>query len=181
MSPEATYTPVEADTLLARYSDGLVTISPAGGSVSYSVAPSLSYPDTFPSKLTNGTGGGFGQLPTSDWVGFSGNPMGAVTVTVDLGGPKTLTGVRALFAGSIISGIYFPQSAVTEYSGDGGLSWFALDSSNSQNLAIDTPLAYAVLWVKATNWMPIIASHVRLTVNFQDWLFIGEIKVMGTS
>ncbi len=180
MSPEATYTPVEADTLLARYSDTFVTISLAGGSVSYSVSPSPSYPDTFPSKLTNGTGGGFGQSLTTDWVGFSGHPTGAVTVTVDLGGPKRFTGVQALFAGSTLSGIYFPHSVVTEYSSDGGFSWFPLGSPNNQSLEIDTPPLYAVRWLNATNRTPIIASRVRVTVTFQEWLFIGEIKVLGT-
>lgn len=181
MSSEATYTPVEADTLLAQYSSGAsVRTSSTGGSVSYSVSPSWSYPDRFPSKLTNGTGGGFGQSLTADWVGFSGNPTGAVTVTVDLGGPRKFTGVRTLFAGSTMSGIYFPQSVVTEYSSDGGFSWFVFDSPNSQNLELDTALLYAVRWVEATNRTPIIASQVRVTVNLHDWLFIGEIKVMGT-
>ena len=180
MSSEATYTPVEADTLLAQYSSGAsIRSSSTGASVSYSVSPSRSYPDTVPSKLTNGTGGGFGQSLRTDWVGFSGNPMGAVTVTVDLGGPKRFTGVRTLFAGSAMSGIYFPQSVVTEYSSDGGFSWFVFDSPN-QNLDLDTALLYAVRWVKATNRTPVIASLVRVTVTFQQWLFIGEIKVIAT-
>ena len=179
-SPEATYTPVEADSLLARYSDTSFATILAGGAVSYSVSPSWSYPDTFPSKLTNGTGGGFGQPLTTDWVGFSGNPMGVVTITVDLGGPRKFTSVRTLFAGSTMSGIYFPQSVVTEYSRDGGFSWFAFDSPNNEKFEIDTALLYAVRWVKVTNRAPIIASEVRVTVTFQEWLFIGEIKIMGT-
>jgi hypothetical protein len=180
MSSEATYTPVEADTLLAQYSSGgSIRTSFAGGSVSYSVSPSGSYPDNVQSKLTNGTGGGFGQSLTTDWVGFSGNPTGTVTVTVDLGGSKSLAGVRTLFAGSTISGIYFPQSVVTEYSSDGGSSWFPFGSPNTQSLEIDTPLLYAVHWLNAMNPAAIIASQVRVTVNFHDWLFIGEIKVLG--
>jgi hypothetical protein len=180
MSPEATYTPVEADTLLAQYSSGAsVATSLAGDSVSYSITPSWRYPDIVPSKLTNGTGGGFGQSLTANWVGFAADPMGAVSVTVDLGGHKSFTAVRTLFAGSAMSGIYFPQSVVVEYSSDGGLSWFSLGSPNGQKVEMDTPLLYAVGWVDAANWTPIVASHVRVTVNFHQWLFIGEIKVMG--
>jgi hypothetical protein len=162
MSPEATYTPVEADTLLAQYSSGaLVRTSSTGGSVSYSIPPSLSYPDSFPSKLTHGTGGGFGQPLTSDWVGFSGNPTSVVTVTVDLGGPQRFTEVRALFAGSTMSGIFFPQSVVTEYSNDGGSSWSVFDNPNGPDMETDTSPLYAVRWVKATSRTPVIASQVR--------------------
>jgi hypothetical protein len=46
-------------------------------------------------------------------------------------------------------------------------------------VGVDTPLFYAVGWVYATNWTPVIASQVRITVNFCEWLFIGEIKVTG--
>ena len=42
------------------------------------------------------------------------------------------------------------------------------------------PLLYAIAWVDATNPTPVIASQVRVTVNFYEWLFIGEIKVMGS-
>ena len=180
MSPEATYTPVEADTLLAQYTgDASSTMSPAGGTISYSIPPSWSYADIAPSKLTNGTGGGFGQSLKDDWVGFAGDPTGAVTVTVDLGDPRTVTGIRTLFGGSTMSGIYFPQSVVAEYSRDGGVSWFPFGSRNGQNVGIDTPLSHAVGWVNATNWTAVIASQVRVTVSFCEWLFIGEIKVMG--
>jgi hypothetical protein len=181
MSPEATYTPVEADTLLAHFAgEGSAATSLARGTVSYSISPSLSYPDIVPSKLTNGTGGGFRQSLTADWVGFAGTPTGAVTVTVDLGGPRRFTGIRTLFAGSTMSGIYFPRDVEVEYSRDGGVSWFPLGSSTGQNVGIDTPLPYAVGWVDATNSTPVIASQVRVTVNFYEWLFIGEIKVMGS-
>jgi hypothetical protein len=181
MSPEATYTPVEADTLLAQYNgDGSGAMPRASGTVSYSISPSLNYPDAVPSKLTNGTGGGFRQSLAADWVGFAGTPTGAVTVTVDLGGPRRFTGVRALFAGSTMSGIYFPRDVEVEYSRDGGVSWFPLGSSTGQNVGIDTPLLYAIAWVNATNPTPVIASQVRVTVNFYEWLFIGEIKVMGS-
>jgi hypothetical protein len=181
MSPEATYTPVEADMLLAQYTGdaSLVTLLPADGNVSYSIPPSQSYADVVPSKLTNGTGGGFGQSLTGDWVGFEGNATGAVTVNIDLGGPRAVTGVRTLFAGSTESGIYFPQAVVVEYSHDDGVSWFPLGSPDGRNVGVDTPLFYAVGWVSATNWTPVIASQVRITVNFCEWLFIGEIKVTG--
>ena len=82
--------------------------------------------------------------------------------------------MRTLFAGSTLSGIYFPQSVVSEYSGDGGFSWNLLNGHNVD----DTPSFYSVGWVKATSWTPVIASHVRVTVKFHEWLFIGEIKVM---
>jgi hypothetical protein len=181
MSPEATYTPVEAETLLARYSgDAIGATSLARGAVSYSISPSLNYPDMVPSKLTNGTGGGFRQSLTADWVGFAGDPAGTVTVTVDLGGPTRFTGVSTLFAGSTRSGIYFPQGVVVEYSGDGGGSWSPLGSLAAQNVGIDTPLLYAVGWVNAMNPTPVVASQVRVTVNFYEWLFIGEIKVIGS-
>jgi hypothetical protein len=89
MSPEATFTPVEADTLLSQYTgDASGTTSQTGGTVSCSVFPSSSYPDVVPSNLTDGTGGGFGQPLGRDWVGFAGNPPGVVTVTKELGGPK---------------------------------------------------------------------------------------------
>jgi hypothetical protein len=177
MSPEATYTPVEADTLLAQYSgNAAARTSLAGGTVSYSISPSLNYPDIFPSKLTNGTGGGFRQSLAADWVGFAGNPTGAVTVTVNLGGPRRFTDVRTLFAGLTMSGIYFPQDVVVEYSRDGGVSWFALGDASGQNVGIDTPRLYSVGWVNATNSTPVVASQVRVTVNFYEWLFIGEIK-----
>ncbi len=180
MSPEATYTPVEADALLAQFSgDGSRVTSLVRGTVSYSISPSLRYPDTVPSKLTNGTGGGFRQSLAEDWVGFTGTPTGAVTVTVDLGGPRRFAGVRTLFAGSTRSGIYFPQSVAVEYSGDGGVSWSSFGSPANQNVGIDTPLLYAVGWVDATSPTPVIAALVRVTVNFYEWLFIGEIKVMG--
>jgi hypothetical protein len=181
MSPEATYTPVEADTLLAQYRrDGSEAMSLAGGTVSYSIPPSWSYPDNVPSKLTNGTGGGFRQSLTAAWVGFAGDPRGTVTVTIDLGGPRRFSGVGTLFAGSTRSGIYFPQGVVVEYSGDGGASWSSLGSPDAQNVGIDTPLLYAVGWVNATNPTPVVASQVRVTVNFYEWLFIGEIKVIGS-
>ncbi len=181
MSPQATYTPVEADTLLAQYSgDAIASMSRTGSSVSYSVSPSLRYPDNVPSKLINGTGGGFRQALAADWVGFAGDPAGAVTVTVDLGGSRRFMGVRTLFAGSTMSGIYFPRGVVVEYSGDGGVSWSSFGGSTSQNVGIDTPLLYSVGWVNATNPTPVIASQVRVTVNFYEWLFIGEIKVMGS-
>ena len=179
MSPEATYTPVEADTLLAQYTGYSGATSLARGAVSYSISPSLSYPDNVPSKLTNGTGGGFRQSLAADWVGFAGTPTGAVTVTLDLGGPRRFTGVRTLFAGSTMSGIYFPRDVEVEYSRDGGGSWLPLGSPNSQSVRIDTPRQYAVGWVNATNSTPVMASQVRVTVNFYEWLFIGEIKVMG--
>lgn len=180
MSPEATYTPVEADTLRAQYSrEAPGTTSLAGHTVSYSISPSPSYPDIVPSKLTNGTGGGFRQSLADDWVGFAGNPTGAVTVTVDLGGSRTFTGVRTLFAGSTMSGIYFPRDVAVEYSRDGGASWSSFGSANSQSVGLDTPLLYAVGWVNATSPTPVVASQVRVTVNFYQWLFIGEIKVMG--
>jgi Domain of unknown function (DUF4434)/F5/8 type C domain/Domain of unknown function (DUF5109) len=182
MSPEATYTPVEADMLLAEYGgngSGAMSGARSGATVSYSISPSLSYPDTVPSKLTNGTGGGFRQSLGADWVGFAGDPTGAVTVTVDLGGPRRFTGVRTLFAGSTMSGVYFPRDVAVEYSRDGGASWSAFGSPDSQNVGIDTPLLYAVGWVNANNPTPVIASQVRVTVNFYEWLFIGEIKVMG--
>jgi hypothetical protein len=181
MSPEATYTPVEADALLGQFSgDGSRVTSLVRGTVSYSISPSLRYPDTVPSKLTNGTGGGFRQSLGADWVGFAGDPTGAVTVTVDLGGPRRFTGVRTLFAGSTRSGIYFPQRVEVEYSRDGGVSWSSFGSPVNQNVGIDTPLLYAVGWVDATNPIQIIASEVRVTVNFYEWLFIGEIEVMGS-
>jgi hypothetical protein len=180
MSPEATYTPVEADTLLAQYAGGASgTMSLAKSTVSYSISPSGSYPDNVPSKLTNGTGGGFRQSLLTDWVGFAGNPAGAVTVTVDLGGPRKVTGVGTLFAGSTMSGVFFPRGVMAEYSSDGGLSWFSLGSPAGQNVGIDTPLLYAVGWVNAMNRTPVIASQVRVSVNFYQWLFIGEIKVIG--
>jgi Domain of unknown function (DUF4434)/F5/8 type C domain/Domain of unknown function (DUF5109) len=181
MSPEATYTPVEADALLGQYAgEDSGATSLAHGTVSYSISPSWNYPDIVPSKLTNGTGGGFRQSLTADWVGFAGDPTGAVTVTVDLGGPRKFTGVRTLFAGSTMSGIYFPRDVEVEYSRDGGVSWSSFGSPDSQNVGIDTPLLYAVGWVNATNPTPVIASQVRVTVNFYEWLFIGEIKVMGS-
>lgn len=180
MSSEATYTPVEADTLLAQYSrDASGPASLQGAAVSYSIPPSWSYPDTVPSKLTNGTGGGFRQSLAADWVGFAGSPAGAVTVTVDLGGARTLTDVRTLFAGSTMAGIYFPRDVVVEYSGDGGASWSPLGNPNSRSGGIDTPLFYAVGWVSASSSTPVVASQVRVTVNFYEWLFIGEIEVMG--
>jgi hypothetical protein len=180
MSPEATYTPVEADTLFAEYTgDPAVKTSSAGGAVSYSMSPWWSYGDTVPSELTNGTGGGFGRPPSGDWVGFMGNPTAAVTVTVDLGGPRTVTDVRTLFAGSTMSGIYFPQAVVTEYSGDSGVSWFPLGSPHGQNVGMDTPTLFAIGWVNATNGTPVTATQVRVSVNFYEWLFVGEIKVMG--
>jgi hypothetical protein len=79
-----------------------------------------------------------------------------------------------------MSGIYFPRDVEVEYSRDGGVSWFPLGSSTGQNVGIDTPLLYAIAWVNATNPTPVIASQVRVTVNFYEWLFIGEIKVMGS-
>jgi hypothetical protein len=96
-----------------------------------------------------------------------------------LGGMKSLTGVRTLFAGSSRSGIYFPQHVGVEYSRDGGDSWLSLGIPSGQNVGIDTPLLYSVGWVNATNWKPVIASKVRVTANFRQWLFIGEINVMG--
>jgi len=180
MSPGATYTPVEADTLLAQYSgDALDATSLTGGTVSYSIAPSWNYPDLVPSKLTNGTGGGFRRSLTADWVGFAGNPTGTVTVTLDLGGPRKFTGVRTLFAGAAMSGIYFPRGVVVETSADGGVSWQSFGSGNAQNVGMDTPPLYAVGWVNATSGMPVVATRVRVTVNFYQWLFIGEIKVVG--
>jgi Domain of unknown function (DUF4434)/F5/8 type C domain/Domain of unknown function (DUF5109) len=181
MSPEATYTPVEADTLRAQYSgEAPDTAAVTGGTVSYSVSPSLSYPDIVPSKLTNGTGGGFRQSLAADWVGFAGTPTGAVTVTVDLGASRTFTCVRTLFAGSSMSGIYFPRGVAVEYSGDGGASWSPFGGPGGQSVGVDTPSLYAVGWVSATNATPVVASQVRITVNFYEWLFIGEIKVMGS-
>jgi hypothetical protein len=47
-------------------------------------------------------------------------------------------------------------------------------------VGIDTPLLYTVGWVNAMNPTPVVASQVRVTVNFYQWLFIGEIKVMGS-
>ena len=88
-------------------------------------------------------------------------------------------GVRTLFAGSTMSGIYFPRGVEVEYSRDGGVSWSSFGSPASQNVGIDTPLLYSVGWVNATNPTQVIASQVRVTVNFYEWLFIGEIKVMG--
>jgi hypothetical protein len=179
MSPEATYTPVEADTLLTQYMRrASARTFPAGGTVFYSKAPSWTYADTVPSKLTNGTGGGFGQPLGSDWAGFAGNPAGAVTVTVDLGSPRSITDVRTLFAGSTVSGIYFPQAVLAEYSPD-GLSWFPMGNSNGENAGIDTPPSYAVEWVDAANGTAVTASQVRVTVNFCEWLFVGEIKVIS--
>ena len=178
MSPAATYTPVEADTLLAQYSeDASGAIAYTGDIVSYSISPS--WPETVPSKLTNGTGGGFGESLLDDWVGFAGEPTGVVTVTVDLAGLRTITGIRTLFAGSTMSGIYFPQNVVAEYSGDGGVSWLPLGSPSGQNVGLDTPPSYAVGWVSTMNSTPVNASQVRVTVNFHDSLLIGEIKVMG--
>jgi hypothetical protein len=178
MSPEATYTPVEADTLLAQYSgDSSAELSPAGA-LTYSIAPAASYADSVPSKLSNGTGGGFGQPLAADWVGFFGNPSGTVTVTLDLMGPRTVTSVRTLFAGSAQSGIYFPDAVVTEYSGDGGVTWLPLGSPAGQNVGFATPPSYAVGWVVAANGSPVVASQVRVTVNLYEWLFLGEIKVM---
>jgi hypothetical protein len=180
MSPEATYTPVEADTLFAQYSgDASGTTPLVGGTISYSIAPSWSFADIVPSKLTNGTGGGFGQSLKDDWVAFAADPEGTVTVTVELGGPRTVMGIRTLFAGSTMSGIFFPPRVVAEYSPDGGVFWFKLGSVNGQNAGLDTPLFYAVTWVNATNSTPVIARKVRVTVNFCKWVFIGEIKVMG--
>jgi len=45
---------------------------------------------------------------------------------------------------------------------------------------MDTPLLYAVGWVDAISPTPVIASQVRVTVDFYEWLFMGEIKVMGS-
>jgi hypothetical protein len=45
-------------------------------------------------------------------------------------------------------------------------------------VGIDTPPLYAVGWVDATSSTPVVATQVRVTVNFYEWLFIGEIKVM---
>jgi hypothetical protein len=180
MSPAATYAPVEADTLLAQYSgDASGATAYTGDIVSYSISPSWTYAETVPSKLTNGTGGGFGESLSDDWVGFAGDPTGVVSMTVDLGGPRTITGIRTLFAGSTTSGIYFPESVVAEYSSDGGVSWLSLGAHSGQNVGLDTPLSYAVGWVNSTNWKPVVASQLRVTVNFCEWLFIGEIKVMG--
>jgi hypothetical protein len=78
-----------------------------------------------------------------------------------------------------MAGIYFPRGVVVEYSGDGGASWSRLGNPNSQNVGIDTPLLYAVGWVSASSSTPVVASQVRVIVNFYEWLFIGEIKVMG--
>jgi hypothetical protein len=179
MSPEATYTPVEAETLRAQFSrESPGPASLAGGLVSYSISPSRSYPDIVPSKLTNGTGGGFRHSLAADWVGFAGHPTGAVTVTVDLGGPRAFTGVQTLFAGSTMSGIYFPQGVIVEYSRDGGASWSSFGSPNGQSVGINTPRLYAVGWVSATNSTPVVGSQVRITVNFYQWLFIGEIQVI---
>jgi len=179
MSPEATYTPVEADTLRAQYSkDPSGTTPLTGGAVSYSIAPSSTYADTVPSKLTNGMGGGFGQVLNNDWVGFASAPTGVVTVTVDLGAPKTIVGVRTLFAAATNSGIYFPQNVVTEYSTDGA-SWFPIGNANGQNVGIASPLLFSVDWVNATNYQQVVASQVKVTINFTEWLFIGEIKVMA--
>jgi Domain of unknown function (DUF4434) len=180
MSPDATYTPVEADTLLAQYTrDPSGTSRLKGGTVSYSISPSGSYMDTVPSKLTNNTGGGFGRALTSDWVGFAGNLTDNVTATVDLGGPRTIVGVRTLFAASTMSGIYYPQRVVTEFSNDGGVSWLPLGSPTGHGMEIDSPSQFTVRWINATNRTPVIASQVRVTVNFHDWLFMGEIKVMA--
>jgi hypothetical protein len=179
MSPEATYTPVEADTLLAQYTrEASGTRGLTGGTVLYSVSPLPDYADTFPSKATNGTGGGFIQPLARDWVGFAGNPKGTVTATVDLGGQKTISGVHTLFAGSTLSGISFPSGVVSEYSADGGFSWVQIGGSDGQKVGIETPPMYSVGWVRAVSSTPVLASHVRITVQFQDLLFLGEIKVM---
>jgi hypothetical protein len=180
MSPQATYTPVEADALLAQYTEDASGTTPlARGTISFSIAPSLSFADIVPSKLTNGTGGGFGQSLKKDWVGFAGDPEGTVAVTVELGGPRSVMGIRTLFAGSTMSGIYFPQSVMAEYSPDGGVFWLMLGSGKGQNVGMDTPLFYAVGWVKAMNATPVIARQVRITLTFSEWVFIGEIKVLG--
>ena len=178
MSPEATYTPVEAVTLLEKYSRASDPTYLSRGSISYSVPPSSSYSDTVASKLTNGTGGGFGQPLADDWVGFTGNPMGTVTVTLDLHGSQIITGVRTLFAGSSTSGIYFPRSMVAEYSSDTGASWFPLGDPTVQTVGIATPQLYAVGWVDTTSRTPVSASQVRITVDFVERLLIGEIQVI---
>lgn len=178
MSPEATYTPVEADALLAQYTGDDSDAKSLVGAVSYSVSPSGSYSDLVPSKLTNGTGGGFGRALADDWVGFDGDAGGTLTVNLDLGGPMAVTDVQMLFAGMTSSGIYFPESVATEYSGDDGVSWFSV-GSNRQNPEMNTPVSYARRWVDATTRTPVMASQVRVTINFRGWLFIGEIKLMG--
>lgn len=182
MSEFATYTPVEADTLLTQYLyqygiafSGKLPLT--GEVVSYSIAPSSSYPDGIPSKLTNGTGGGFGQQLVDDWVGIESTQSNTVTVTVDLGSIQSITGVHILFAGETISGIYFPQNVIVQYSNGNGI-WSILGNPAGQNVGIDTPSLYGVGWVQADANQALSARKVRVIATFSEWLFLGEIKVM---
>jgi hypothetical protein len=185
MSPEATYTPVEAKTLLAQYEKmlglpHLGTTPLQGIKVSYSATPSPSYPDTTPSKLTNGTGGGFGEPLANDWVGFSANQQSTVTATVDLGSMKSVSSIEALFAGYGNSGISFPTNVIVEYSAN-NTTWSFMGNPAGQNTGFSTPALYAVGWVSvaATNAVPVSARWVAITATYTDWLFIGEIKIMA--
>jgi hypothetical protein len=99
-------------------------------------------------------------------------------VTVDLGGSRTFTGVRTLFAGSTMSGIYFPREVVVEYSGDGGASWSSFGGATLRTWELTLRCSTRSDGSMRTSSTPVIASQVRVTVNFYEWLFIGEIKVM---
>ena len=162
------------ETLLVRY-------CPApDGNVSYSISPSLSYADDVPSKLTNGTGGGFGSR-SRRLGGVRGRRHGSRYSDRRPGRSEELHGCPDALCGIDRVGDLFPARRC------GGVlrRWRGfvvsrLAAQTGQNVGVDTPLLYAVGWVNATNSTPVIASQVRVTVNFYEWLFIGEIKVMGS-
>ena len=192
MSQFATYTPVEAGTLYNQYQFAYSSGEPetlgntenVGLPVTYTLQPASTYPDTTPSKLTNGTGGGYNEVPTTlaDWVGIStNNPLATEVTTVDLGPNtnKSLASVSVMYLGQGNTGILFPQAVSIDYQFYNDSVWHNLGTGLT--VGAPTPTNFAVGWVTANTGgsYPTNVRYVRVTSTFSQWLFMGEVKVMS--
>jgi hypothetical protein len=173
MSPQATYYPVEASDLNRQYQSAGVILPIE----SYELlsAPSPLYPDTWkPSKLSDGTGGGYDGFTRGSWVGFvNGYGYTPVQIIGDLGSVKTIQSVRALTQSWLASAIYHPAQMDVDVSVDGS-NWIPLGSTNS--FPQDTQ-DFAVMWGEVEG--SAAARYVRWTFACREWFFLAELEVIG--
>lgn len=127
------------------------------------------YPDDG-GELTDGdVSAGFGDGRTVGWI------QAAPAVTVDLGAPKSVDGMRVHLQGGGSAWVHFPREWAISVSPD-GRQWDRMHSADGP-AASDTEEARMEWW--EAKFDPASARFVRLRFEPRGWIMLSEIEVLG--
>ncbi len=200
MSPQATYYPVQASHLYMDY-QSYVSSLPRPVKIPFlygyqtatldDTLPSSSYPDPSNTKLTDGTGGGFGSDGT-DSVGSldseDGNHLNLLTIFDQT---RAISRVRILFRSELASWIELPQvvtlrgrtsSIRLTTTLDVAAFRGTIENTMTQVVNTENTSDFSVHWVDIDIPTGLIngVRYLYIEISHVGWLLIDEVEIYGT-